>query len=101
MSRICQCFLCNFRPAWILTRRQNEGDTNVRAKSDPGSGSPPLKRQRLVFDGVVVPTLAPVRKRKAEEDERDFKKLALLKNVSALLVSKLIMAHRDVTVAQG
>ena len=65
-------------------RRQNEeDDTNIHATSDPELLSPPPKPQRLVFDGVVVPTLAAVLQSKAEEEENDFKKLALLKNVSS------------------
>ena len=80
---------CNPRRCLSTHYYQEEDDNTIRAKSDPGSGSPPLKRQRLVFDGVVVPTLAPVRKRKEEEDERDFKKLALLKNVRRFPITSI------------
>ena len=74
-------------PTLTLMHQQNEEyDTNIRAKSDPGLLSPSPKSQRLVFDGVVVPTLAAVLKRRAEEEENDFKKLALLKNVSSHIV---------------
>ncbi|KJA21624.1 hypothetical protein HYPSUDRAFT_216177 [Hypholoma sublateritium FD-334 SS-4] len=60
---------------------QKEEDVNtIHGKSDPGLYSPPSMQKRLVFAGVVVPTLAAVLQRKAEEEKSDLKKLALLKN---------------------
>ena len=63
---------------------QEEDDNTIRANSDPEIRSPPPRQQRT-----------------AEEEKNDCKKLALLKNVSSLLMSQFIMTHRDLTVAQG
>ncbi|KJA28750.1 hypothetical protein HYPSUDRAFT_33099 [Hypholoma sublateritium FD-334 SS-4] len=74
----------------------DDDDTKICAKPDPGLPCLPPKRPRLVFAGVVVPTLAAVKQRRAEEDKSDFKKLALLtnpkvkKNVGMALLSSTL-----------
>lgn len=68
----------------VPSRQQNdydESNSKPCAKPDPEIQPPPPKRQRLVFDGVHLLTLAEVRQRQTEDEKSDFEKLALLKNV--------------------
>lgn len=47
-------------------------------------------RERLNMDGFVVPALSVARQRQLEEEQSDFKKHALLKNVWSLLLTSLV-----------
>ena len=76
-----------------MHKSQNDEDNDTcfkpRAKLDPENKPLLPKRVRLVFDGVHVPTLAEVRRRQADEEKRDFEKLALLKNVRRFLITSI------------
>lgn len=80
-SKVLLAVTVGFALMW--SRQDNADDEKkLNEKTEVGGLH---KRCRIVFDGVVLPTLAAVRRRQAEEaKEGAYNKLALLKNVRTL-----------------